>query len=107
MPKPVGNAITLGGTLIAMLLLEWKLTLLAIAILPIFVIPARRVLFLGVALSGEVTAWAGRHVTELGARGNGSCRQRTRRKRVEDALLHEPMLLRRQHALRQRVVQLA
>ena len=44
---------------------------------------------------------------DLGARGNGSCRQRTRRKRVEDALLHEPMLLRRQHALRQRVVQLA
>ncbi|MEL0000036.1 MAG: ABC transporter ATP-binding protein, partial [Acidimicrobiaceae bacterium] len=39
----VGNAITLGGTLIAMLLLEWKLTLLAIAILPVFVIPARRV----------------------------------------------------------------
>ena len=38
----VGNAITLSGTLIAMLLLEWKLTLLAIAILPVFVIPARR-----------------------------------------------------------------
>jgi len=39
----VGNVITLGGTLIAMLLLEWKLTLLAIVILPFFVIPARRV----------------------------------------------------------------
>ena len=39
----VGNVITLGGTLIAMLLLEWKLTLLAIVILPVFVIPARRV----------------------------------------------------------------
>lgn len=39
----VGNVITLGGTLIAMLLLEWKLTLLAIVILPFFVLPARRV----------------------------------------------------------------
>ena len=39
----VGNVITLGGTLIAMLLLEWKLTLLAIVILPVFVLPARRV----------------------------------------------------------------
>ena len=39
----VGNVITLGATLITMLLLEWKLTLLAIVILPIFVLPARRV----------------------------------------------------------------
>jgi len=39
----VGNVITLGGTLIAMLLLEWRLTLLAIVILPVFVMPARRV----------------------------------------------------------------
>jgi ATP-binding cassette subfamily B protein len=39
----VGNVITLGGTLIAMLLLEWRLTLLAIVILPVFVLPARRV----------------------------------------------------------------
>lgn len=39
----VGNVITLGGTLIAMLLLEWKLTILAIVILPVFVLPARRV----------------------------------------------------------------
>ena len=39
----VGNVITLAGTLIAMLLLEWRLTLLAIVILPIFVLPARRV----------------------------------------------------------------
>lgn len=39
----VGNVITLAGTLIAMLLLEWRLTLLAIVILPVFVIPARRV----------------------------------------------------------------
>lgn len=39
----VGNVITLAGTLLAMLLLEWRLTLLAIVILPVFVIPARRV----------------------------------------------------------------
>ncbi|MEZ5166049.1 MAG: ABC transporter ATP-binding protein [Acidimicrobiales bacterium] len=39
----VGNVITLGGTLIAMLLLEWRLTLIAIVILPVFVVPARRV----------------------------------------------------------------
>jgi ATP-binding cassette subfamily B protein len=39
----VGNVIALTGTLIAMLLLEWKLTVLAIVILPFFVLPARRV----------------------------------------------------------------
>jgi len=39
----VGNVITLIGTLIAMILLEWRLTLLAVAILPVFVLPARRV----------------------------------------------------------------
>jgi ATP-binding cassette subfamily B protein len=39
----VGNVITLAGTLIAMLLLEWRLTLLAVVILPLFIAPARRV----------------------------------------------------------------
>ena len=39
----VGNWITLTGTLLAMLILEWRLTLLAIIILPVFVLPARRV----------------------------------------------------------------
>jgi ATP-binding cassette, subfamily B, bacterial len=39
----VGNIITLGATIITMLLLEWKLTVLAIVILPVFVLPARRV----------------------------------------------------------------
>lgn len=39
----VGNVITLGGTLIAMLILEWRLTLVAIIILPVFVLPAKRV----------------------------------------------------------------
>ena len=39
----VANIITLVGTLIAMVVLEWRLTLLAVAILPVFVLPARRV----------------------------------------------------------------
>ena len=39
----VGNVIALAGTLAAMFLLEWRLTLLAVAIVPLFVLPARRV----------------------------------------------------------------
>ena len=39
----VGNVITLAGTLVAMLLLEWRLTMLAVVILPVFILPARRV----------------------------------------------------------------
>jgi ATP-binding cassette subfamily B protein len=39
----VSNVIVLFTTLIAMLLLEWRLTLLALALLPIFVLPAKRV----------------------------------------------------------------
>ena len=39
----VANIITLAGTLIAMFVLEWRLTLLAVLILPVFVLPARRV----------------------------------------------------------------
>ena len=39
----VANIITLVATLITMFLLEWRLTLLAVAILPVFVLPARRV----------------------------------------------------------------
>ncbi len=39
----VGNVITLTGTLIAMIVLEWRLTLLAVAVLPVFVLPAQRV----------------------------------------------------------------
>ncbi len=37
----VANVITLVGTLIAMFVLEWRLTLLAVVILPVFVLPAR------------------------------------------------------------------
>jgi ATP-binding cassette, subfamily B, bacterial len=39
----VGNALTLGTTLVAMFLLEWRLTLLTLLIAPILLIPAERV----------------------------------------------------------------
>ena len=39
----VSNVIVLATTLTTMLLLEWRLTLLALIVLPLFVIPARRV----------------------------------------------------------------
>jgi ATP-binding cassette subfamily B protein len=39
----VGNVVTLLSTLIAMSILEWRLTLLALVLLPLFVLPANRV----------------------------------------------------------------
>ena len=39
----ISNIVSLVGTLIILLTLEWRLTLLALAILPLFVLPARRV----------------------------------------------------------------
>jgi len=39
----VSNVIVLATTLVTMLLLEWRLTLLALIVLPIFIVPARRV----------------------------------------------------------------
>ena len=39
----VSNVVVLVTTLVAMLALEWRLTLLALAVLPVFAIPARRV----------------------------------------------------------------
>jgi ATP-binding cassette subfamily B protein len=39
----VSNVIVLATTLTAMFLLEWRLTLLALALLPVFVLPAKRV----------------------------------------------------------------
>jgi ATP-binding cassette subfamily B protein len=39
----VSNVITLTTVLIAMLALEWRLTILAVVLLPVFVLPARRV----------------------------------------------------------------
>ena len=39
----VGNVMTVGATLVAMLVLSWKITLLALVILPVFLFPARAV----------------------------------------------------------------
>lgn len=39
----ISNSVTLVATLVIMLGLEWRLTLLSVAILPLFVLPARRV----------------------------------------------------------------
>lgn len=39
----ISNLVSLVGTLIILLTLEWRLTLLGLAILPLFVLPARRV----------------------------------------------------------------
>lgn len=39
----ISNGIVLGTTLVAMLLLEWRLTLLAVALLPVFILPTKRV----------------------------------------------------------------
>jgi ATP-binding cassette subfamily B protein len=42
-PSLISNTLALVGTLSIMLALEWRLTLLGIAILPLFILPARRV----------------------------------------------------------------
>lgn len=42
-PNLITNIFTLTSTLAVMLTIEWRLTLLAVAVLPLFVIPARRV----------------------------------------------------------------
>ena len=39
----VSNVVVLGTTLAAMLTLEWRLTVLSLVVLPVFIIPARRV----------------------------------------------------------------
>src|SRR5204862_1489211 len=39
----VSNVIVLTTTLTTMLILEWRLTLLALAVLPLFILPAKRV----------------------------------------------------------------
>jgi ATP-binding cassette subfamily B protein len=39
----ISNGIVLATTLIAMLILEWRLTLLAVVLLPVFVLPTKRV----------------------------------------------------------------
>jgi ATP-binding cassette subfamily B protein len=42
-PNLLTNIFTLTSTLLVMLTIEWRLTLLAIAVLPLFILPARRV----------------------------------------------------------------
>ncbi len=39
----ISNIIVLGTTLIAMFLLDWRLTLVALVLLPVFIVPAKRV----------------------------------------------------------------
>ena len=39
----VSNVIVLGTTLVAMIALEWRITVLALLVLPVFVVPAKRV----------------------------------------------------------------
>ena len=41
--RTVSNVIVLTTTLVAMLVLEWRLTLVALVLLPLFLIPAKRV----------------------------------------------------------------
>lgn len=59
----VSNAVALLGTLTIMLSLEWRLTLAAVVILPLFVAPARRV--------GRVLRRVTRESFDLNARMNG------------------------------------
>jgi ATP-binding cassette subfamily B protein len=42
-PSILTNVVTLGSTLAVMLTIEWRLALLAVAVLPLFILPARRV----------------------------------------------------------------
>ncbi len=43
LPNAVTNGITLASTLAVMISIEWRLALLAVAVLPLFLLPARRV----------------------------------------------------------------
>ncbi len=42
-PTVITNVITLGSTLIVMATIEWRLAILAVAVLPLFLLPARRI----------------------------------------------------------------
>ena len=43
LPSVASNVFTAGATLVVMLRLEWRLTLVAVAVLPLFILPSRRV----------------------------------------------------------------
>ena len=64
----VSNIITLSVTLVALLLLEWRLTLLALVLLPAFVLPAKRV--------GRVLASITREGMNLNASMNSTMTER-------------------------------
>ncbi len=49
----VGNSITVASTMAVMLVLDWRLALFSLAVVPLFIIPARRVGNLQRALQGE------------------------------------------------------
>jgi ATP-binding cassette subfamily B protein len=72
----VSNVITLAVTLPVMLFLEWRLTLLTLAVLPLFIVPARRV--------GKTLAAISRRQMEQNARLNT---QMTERFNVAGAML--------------------
>lgn len=59
----ISNIVTLVSTLVIMLTLEWRLTLVSIVVLPLFVIPARRV--------GKLLRQIRRESMELNAEMNG------------------------------------
>jgi ATP-binding cassette, subfamily B, bacterial len=59
----ISNSLSLVGTLTIMLALEWRLTILGIAILPLFILPARRV--------GRLLRRTTREQMTLNARMNG------------------------------------
>lgn len=42
-PGIVTNVVTLGSTLVVMITIEWRLALLAVVVLPLFILPAKRV----------------------------------------------------------------
>src|SRR6185295_13554225 len=62
-PSIVSNTLALIGTLAIMLTLEWRLTLLGVMILPLFILPARRV--------GELLRKVTRESMTLNAQMNG------------------------------------
>jgi ATP-binding cassette subfamily B protein len=72
----VSNVITLAATLPLMLVLEWRLTVLTLAVLPLFILPARRV--------GKTLAAISRRQMEQNARLNT---QMTERFNVAGAML--------------------
>src|SRR3954453_12466887 len=73
-PSLISNTLALIGTLSIMLALEWRLTLLGVAILPLFILPARRVGDIlrrvtreGMALNGQMNGMMNETLNVSGA----------------------------------------